>query len=171
MEKYAYTHWMSESEQARVSGYRRAAEILLEEARLQGAEVDLLFYPCLYLYRHYFELHLKMITKQEGVAPSNTERSHDLIKHWRKLRRFAEERLSLGRSDVQAIEDAVRLLHEIDPSGTKLRYAYTTKMQKVPDACDDPVHSKSTCELPSSIHVLGEGARSSTWTPRPLILL
>ncbi|MFO7564954.1 MAG: hypothetical protein R6X02_20080 [Enhygromyxa sp.] len=119
----AYTHWMSGSSWTRRAGFQAAADAVVEAALTQGAEKDLLIYPTLYLYRHYIELYLKELASKLDVAPRDSDGSHSLHEHWRRIRTYLVSNLEYEDDHLTLIDSVIKKFTGLDPTGTHTRYA------------------------------------------------
>lgn len=118
-----------------VEGYRTAADHVVEAivGRAARGQFDLLLHPVVFLYRHHFELALKMIIligRRYFDEKDDVPTGHDLMGLWREARRLLEKRWPDGDQEVD--ETVTRLLGELegfDPKGTAFRYPDTTDAQ------------------------------------------
>lgn len=79
--------------------------------------------PVLHLCRHAIELTLKSAIILEG---DSVEKIHDLTKTWDKSHTRIEN--AIGKEKTQGIGEFVSFLDEIDPRGTRFRYASDGKV-------------------------------------------
>jgi hypothetical protein len=117
-------------------GYRRAAEVLVEYTQTHGNET-FLFYPIVFMYRHYVELMLKKLIvalDEPGIrrSPELSEEQRKKLCQGRKahslqmLWDLVRERLkALGTGtpeDIEGVNFYIRQLDEIDPGAVSFRY-------------------------------------------------
>jgi hypothetical protein len=129
-------------------GYRRAAELLLPELITRSNEQ--LVFPFLFLWRHHIELYLKFLLKLAREHQGQTCKApkvHTLLQLWNSLRPLLEP--NMLDSDLEAVEQIVIDIHDVDPSSTEARYAdgetptgLIESLAKVPDGFN-PEHFAS----------------------------
>lgn len=70
-------------------GYWRAANSLVDKAKVESFERDFLVYPIIFCYRHYLELELKTMLALYGgaVGLESNWHSHDLVELWSQIER------------------------------------------------------------------------------------
>lgn len=118
-----------------VSGYRSAADSLVDRAVEDRFERDVLVYPILFLYRHAIELELKWLLsnygRQAGIQP--VWNSHELKPLWEKLLQVFE---ALGVEDPDETNSHVAFIvaqfSKIDPRSFSNRYPVDTKGIPIP---------------------------------------
>jgi len=107
-------------------GYKRAGDILVENALADRADCKNLVFPALFNYRHYIELALKAIVDDHGAfaGVSLGQKNHKLPELW-KL--FLEVASAFGNdcSDAAsvAVGKCIDELVAVDASSTVFRYA------------------------------------------------
>lgn len=108
-------------------GYKKLADAGVAHIAEAHWDVDLLVYPILFCYRHYLELRLKEfvltggdLVDQKLAFPTN----HILPQIWRAVRPLLEKIWpgAETKGQLDAIEDVVNQLSEIDPKSTAFRY-------------------------------------------------
>lgn len=123
------------SDEARVFGFRRGAELLysaIREAPGHDAQ-DLAFFPFAAIWRHQLELELKAALEEGrelwGVSEP-VPSTHDLMTLWGALRKLIElkarEETRPGRHHVT---EALKQLNKMDPDAQSFRYAKGTDGQ------------------------------------------
>jgi hypothetical protein len=126
------------NEDAVAAGYRIAARTIIMSLRSAGDEV-FLFYPVVFLYRHYVELLLKnlvaafdepgirQMTQADELSEKERDRlltAHSLQLLWDHLRPSVVALGNAVRAEtVEGVNSYIRQLNEIDPDSTKFRYA------------------------------------------------
>lgn len=114
-------------------GFRLAPDALIDKARQDETQPDLLFVPVAYLYRHYLELMLKDlgrlgVKRDLIVVPDNRLTQHDLQRLWQTARETIEAYWPASPADdLNAVEQVIREFHHFDPDGQSLRYAHDIK--------------------------------------------
>lgn len=146
-----------------ITGFQRAADMIVEAAKTDDDNPDELVFPVTYLYRHYLELMLKDMIRLgirlgaiEVRAKSNSEpcpncghrkvkkdwqSEHNLYKLWYLVKRLLREVWPEGPTDdLNATEQMILEFHKLDPSGQAFRYAKDNKdnqhLQEAPDKVD-----------------------------------
>jgi hypothetical protein len=141
--RYAYIH-----------AYFEAATVLANTSLKNGVK-DLLFYPILFNYRHYLELHLKSLIvgaeqlyfvmdelgDAKGKLNNSVQSQLDSIHSIECLFRLFEERLTLVSQEIfdPGVRKTIMQLHNRDPDGQVFRYhERTSKKPSMPDVeqCD-----------------------------------
>lgn len=116
-----YTH---STHELIIMGYKAAGDLLVEHAE-RGQ--DILVYPIVYLYRHYFELRLKSLIRaaKKLVDPHADEpsMSHNLPELWDALARYWPD-LDVDPQDesLQTSKAVIEEFHRYDPGATSFRY-------------------------------------------------
>jgi len=114
-------------------GYRRAADVILQQAS-QGASPDnFIIYPIIFLYRHYVELRLKEILKDGcPLLDESTDPPchHELTSLWRECRRIAERVWPNGdAAPLDATGKIIGQIAEHDATSFAFRYPVDTKLK------------------------------------------
>jgi hypothetical protein len=105
-----------------LNGYKDAADFLVTHAIEEGVgDPRRLLNPIMFLYRHYLELALKSLIREQKTFPT----IHELDKLWRICRSLIDE-ISPSASDNDEIQHTTRLIEEfckVDPkSALAFRY-------------------------------------------------
>ncbi len=108
------------------TGYKDAADIIVDHLPLQRGTLDTVVYPVLFLYRHFLELRLKGLVRDgrelldhDGGTPSG----HGLETLWRELRPMLEELWPENeQTDLDALEDYISQFSRVDPVSEVFRY-------------------------------------------------
>jgi hypothetical protein len=109
-----------------LQGYKRAGDILIQNALTERYDCDNLVFPALFNYRHYIELALKAIIEEHGgfAGVSLGEKDHKLPELWKLFLKIA---LAFGNdcSDAAAIAVGGCIIEfaSVDASSTAFRYA------------------------------------------------
>jgi hypothetical protein len=108
------------------TGYKDAADILVDSVISEGQRNDTLVYPIVFLYRQYLELALKNLIRQCLVyrgEQGNIPKHHQIVKLWSE----AQEQIALifpGEA-TEELDELGRLIGElssVDPTSTAFRY-------------------------------------------------
>lgn len=110
-----------------ITGYREAADILVEYIFKYDSGHDTLIYPIALNYRHYLELLLKDIIKKGNKLfniSADLEKIHNLLKLWSIARELAVRAWPQGDTNyIKPIDDCIDQLNTIDPTGMVFRYS------------------------------------------------
>jgi hypothetical protein len=134
-----------------ISGYREAADILVEGAREQYSLRGSLVYPIIFLYRHFLELELKYVLTTYGLylgQPADWE-NHDLEKLWIKVRGVIDHfALNEDKEGTDAIEACIVEMAKIDRGSFTFRYPVSKKGEPLSLALEslDLVNLRMTME-------------------------
>jgi hypothetical protein len=101
------------------SGYKTAADILVEYAKSSRSDLDRLVYPIVFNYRQFLELSVKFIVARYGnmVCVGPNWKSHDLDILWEifiKIICAVEE--DVNREEVRAVARIYKEFAELDPN-------------------------------------------------------
>jgi hypothetical protein len=118
-----WTHfqWFGISE-----GYRRAGELLVQQAIDHRSDLDFLVYPIVLVYRHSIELALKhvwtvgsQLLDQDPTFP----KKHDLVLLWTRCRALIEQIFpGEGTADLDAVGEVIDQFATRDPNSVAFRY-------------------------------------------------
>lgn len=108
------------------TGFKEAADVLVEEVSETRHRQDVLVFPIGFLYRHYIELRLKEIVKtgrelldEDGGAPTG----HNLTTLWGSARAIIEKVWpEASKDDLNATEGCLSRFAEADPGSDGFRY-------------------------------------------------
>ena len=122
----ACLNWCHDGWGLYASGYKEAADLLVQTVEQRSASQDTLVYPVLFLYRQYLELQIKDLIRQarrlqdvEGDFPKH----HRIAELWAICHKLLSE-VSPDDS-VDELKEIARLIGEfsaIDPSSMAFRY-------------------------------------------------
>lgn len=117
------------------TGYKRAADELVDRCIQDSSLLDVFAYPIFFLYRHYLELAIKLLFvwgMSENVVTSIPNNEHNLERLWRTIKPIIAKGIHLSEIiepnepiAQEAIKNADRLIKEIsdlDQRGTTFRY-------------------------------------------------
>lgn len=122
-------------------GYKRAGDVLVQQALSDRADRDNLVFPALFNYRHYIELALKAIIEERGAFAGVAlgTKDHRLPDLWRLFVQIATA-FQCDPADTAAlsVEHCISEFARIDPSSTTFRYAKTLRgdVPALPDGLD-----------------------------------
>lgn len=124
---YAESSRESASRAEYIDAYSESASVISEHAYHEAMEHIALFralaypplsIPVLHLCRHAIELTIKSVIVLEG---GSVEKVHNLAKTWDRSRACIED--ASGKEKARGISEFVSFLDEVDPRGTRFRYA------------------------------------------------
>lgn len=108
------------------SGYRMAADKLVELVMSEPGEQDFLVYPVVFLYRQWLELRLKCLiatTSQLLDQEAKWPTTHKLQPLWDTARSgVTKTRLGVPEEDLRFVSAFIREYSAIDPESTAFRY-------------------------------------------------
>jgi hypothetical protein len=111
-----------------VNGYKRAGDVLVQQALADRIDSANLIFPALFNYRHYLELALKGLIEQFGgrAGESLTDKDHKLPNLWKAFVRVAAAYgVDCTGSEGRAVGQCVSDFAAADASGTAFRYSQT----------------------------------------------
>lgn len=118
-----------------LSGYKKAADLLVEHAMNERADRDVLVYTIVFNYRQFVELSLKYLISAYGPAvgiPANWQ-THNLVSLWVS---FESMLTAYGTSDPDdadpIVKDVVSEFAKIDPGSYSYRYPVDQKGHAIP---------------------------------------
>jgi hypothetical protein len=116
-----------------ISGYKHAADILVDKIIDNTSITELLAFPIIFLYRHFIELSLKLIIRysyQLYDNQSDYEQIHSLEKLWKDCRLIAEKKWPNGEDQtLDATEKIIKEFLKIDSSSYETRYPELKKIK------------------------------------------
>ena len=108
-------------------GYKRAGDILVDQAAIDVVDRPNVIYAALFCYRQFIELSLKHLIEEFGQGkvwePRNT---HDLSRLWERFMSIANERGSHEGLGLEAAERLVAEMHEADHKADGFRFSTGT---------------------------------------------
>jgi hypothetical protein len=111
-------------------GYFEAVRLLLVEAQKPGILIDIVVYPICLIYRHAIELFIKYmihdleLTKTEDIFRKN----HGLAENWVLAKELiATAELQASETELNALDEVVACMEEVDPRGEIFRYPESIK--------------------------------------------
>lgn len=107
-------------------GYKRAGDLLIEQAACDVVDRNNVIYAALFCYRQAVELFLKKLIADFGrdVKPPS---GHDLSKLWNAFEAILRERGRADENGVQAVANIVAELHDADAKSDGFRYPTDNK--------------------------------------------
>lgn len=122
-----------------MTGYKLAADLMVQRAKADSFDRDALVYPVLFNYRQFIELSLKYIIATYGhtVGIEANWKSHDLDKLWISLGAVLKE---YGVEDPTgadpAVADVIAQFAKVDPASFSYRYPVDRAGNPIPIAHD-----------------------------------
>jgi hypothetical protein len=108
-----------------MTGYKAAADLMVERAARSGYDRDTLVFPIVFNYRHFIELSLKYLIATYGrtVNVESNWKSHDLADLWRTFKRVVK---AYGNNDPEhtdrVVEHIIAEFAKVDPGSSSYRY-------------------------------------------------
>lgn len=115
-----------------VLGYKKAADLLVEDVKMTAQAQDILVYPIVFLYRQYLELTLKLLIeitfKLADESHMKIPKKHDLSLLWNlfysKIKKIDS---SINGVDISLIKEVIPQFEEVDRSSMAFRYPIDNK--------------------------------------------
>ena len=126
----ACLNWCHNGWSLYASGYKEAADILVQRVEAHNAGQDTLVYPALFLYRQYLELQIKDLIRQARRLldkPGNFPKHHRIDNLWKVCHELLSE--VSPNDSVTELNEIARLIGEfsaVDPSSEGFRYPQDT---------------------------------------------
>lgn len=119
-------------------GFRSAARRLVDELVTDGQTaafpIDTVVYPIVFLYRHHFELFLKLLIRDCKLAQGEIgsfPKGHKLTPLWQEFRTLAEKLFPKADWSQNSTAEALfKELDAVDPIGQAARYPQSTAGDK-----------------------------------------
>jgi hypothetical protein len=113
------------------SGYKMAADLLVQHVIDTRVEQDLLIYPIVFLYRQFVELQLKEIIldgKKLFESSEDIPASHSITFLWNECRKIIEQVWPDGnKDDLDVVEECLNEFSRMDPKSMSFRYPVDTE--------------------------------------------
>jgi hypothetical protein len=110
-------------------GYFEGTRLLLTDAKVPGATIDVLVYPICFNFRHAVELYVKYIiadlSRVQGTG-RQYQPGHSLLRNWKKAKRLLKA-IDHATEEAALFEEVVRHIEEVDPTGQTFRYPESIK--------------------------------------------
>ena len=104
-------------------GYKRAGDILVDQAATDVVDRANIIYAALFCYRQSIELFLKKLIDEFGkgkvYSPKNT---HDLNRLWERFMCIANERGRSEQIDISTVQKLVTEMHDADQKSDGFRF-------------------------------------------------
>ena len=104
-------------------GYKRAGDILIDQAAADVVDRRNTIYAALFCYRQSIEVFLKRLIEEFGdgnlYSPKNT---HELSRLWERFMRIVNERASSESLGLSAVQKLVADMHEADQKSDGFRF-------------------------------------------------
>ena len=114
--------------QGRITGFRRAAEILYAAMLAEQSirDLDTVIFPYAACWRHCVELQLKTLLAQLRALsdlPAQGRHHHRIDQLWQETRKLMIEHFPSDRADPAPVGKVISQLARLDPDGQAFRYA------------------------------------------------
>ena len=104
-------------------GYKRAGDILIEQAAAVAADRRNIIYAALFCYRQSIELFLKRLIEEFGNGKvSSPKNTHELSRLWERFMCIVNERASSESLGLSAAQKLVAEMHEADQKSDGFRF-------------------------------------------------
>lgn len=152
------------------TGYKKAADLVVDQVKNGIGYQDFLVYPVMFLYRQYLELSIKnlifMSWRLLNITSDDDLRAHDIKRYWSKCNALLQQ-ISPGDS-IQALRDVGRLIDQFsehDPISMAFRYPVSlpdkaTKERKPTLQGLSVVNLRNAQDVIANISVLFAGAEA-----------
>ncbi|NHE67803.1 hypothetical protein G9U53_26215 [Rhodococcus sp. D-46] len=108
-----------------VTGYRKAAALIVDNVAATGRDQDYLVYPFLMCWRHHIELQLKslyLLLHRWHRSSAEPMRTHKIMTLWRKVRPLLKQMDSAEDPEITDVARILAQLEGFDPSSEHFRY-------------------------------------------------
>jgi HEPN domain-containing protein len=163
----ACLNYMSDSWELFISGYKKAADLIVNQVKKTKSHRDLLVYPIVFLYRQYLELRLKYLIKEGSKLIGSYDdfpKTHKLDKLWKKTRKILDEAFpedsEESKEQLDIIENLIKQFVSIDPDSFAFRYP-TNKKGNTSLPRIKHINLRNLSEVMSRIETILDGASSS----------
>ncbi|MBN9585727.1 MAG: hypothetical protein J0G34_10060 [Afipia sp.] len=118
-----------------MTGYKKAADLLVEKSQRSGYDRDTLVYPIIFMYRQFIELELKYLVSTYGsrVGVTANWKSHDIAFLWSE---FVKVLTAYGVNDPDQTDSVVRSIvaefAKVDPGSYSYRYPVDIHGREIP---------------------------------------
>ncbi|MER2635697.1 MAG: hypothetical protein ABTQ30_17780 [Rhizobiaceae bacterium] len=132
-------------------GYKRAGDILIQNAMTDPHHRDSLIFPALFSYRHYIELALKATVEEHGNFAGVTlnSKNHKLPELWQLFVKIGAW-FGCDDADVAAVGRCIEEFANIDARSTAFRYARNLKGD-TPCLLSDGLDLENLCDVMNGI--------------------
>jgi len=102
-------------------GYKRAGDILIDQAAADVVDRPNVIYAALFCYRQFIELSLKRLIEEfgKGEAPKNT---HELSRLWERFMFIVNDRGSIESIGLSTVQELVTEMHHADQKSDGFRF-------------------------------------------------
>lgn len=122
----ACLNWQYDNWDLYASGYKTAADILVQYVIETRSERDTLVFPIVFNYRQYLELRCKEIIRVGRMLADEAAefpKTHDLKKLWELCREIiTDSEPSASEADLEAIDESISQFCAIDSKSQAFRY-------------------------------------------------
>lgn len=110
-------------------GYKRAGDLLIDQASANVIDRSNVIYAALFCYRQAIELYLKSLIAEFGVNVKYSE-DHKLKSLWGSFKDIVNERGKGNSVDLYAVETLILEMHNADQNSDSFRYPATKTTKK-----------------------------------------
>jgi hypothetical protein len=122
-----------------ITGYKRAADLMVERATVDRYDRDALVYPILFNYRQFIELSLKYLISTYGhtIGVQAIWNSHRLDELWRAFKAVLDG-YGIGEpgGTGSVVAGVIAEFAKVDPASFSYRYPVDTRGRPIPSTVD-----------------------------------
>lgn len=153
--------WYSDPTELYVTGYKEAADSLVQIISDRKGSADSLIFPIVFLYRQYLELRIKDILKEGNKllgVEYKQKAEHKLSKLWPKARNIIVELWPEEDDEpLKAIDSLISQFSEVDPNSTSFRYPKNFKGDNSVKSDLPRINLRNLAEVIESMSMLLDG--------------
>lgn len=161
----ACVNWYHDPTEAYISGYKEAGDTLVNSVADRSGSADTLFFPIVFLYRHYIELRLKSLLHDGHrlLDQANDQKpEHRLSKLWPKVRAILVELWPDGsEEDLATTDSLIAQFERIDPRSTTFRYPRGLDGEKSLDIESRRINLRNLKEVVGAMSIILEGSAAA----------
>ena len=161
----ACVNWYRDPTEVYVCRYKEAGDRLVNSVADRSGTADTLFFPIVFLYRHYIELRLKSLLHDGHRLLDREyvqESEHRLSRLWPEVRAILVELWPAGsEEDLAAIDSLITQFEKIDPRSTTFRYPKDLDGRNSLDIEVPRVNLRNLMEVVGAMSIILEGSASA----------
>jgi len=118
-----------------MTGYKKAADLLVEQSQRSGYDRDTLVYPIIFMYRQFIELELKYLISTYGprTGVKANWKSHDIAHLWSEFVKVLAAYEVKDPDDTDSVVSAiVAEFAKVDPKSYSYRYPVDIHGKEIP---------------------------------------
>ena len=158
----ACVNWYHDPTEVYISGYKEAGDSLVNSVADRRGTADSLFFPIVFLYRHYIELRIKSLLHDGHRLldrESEQKPEHQLSKLWPEVRAILVELWPDGNEDdLATIDSLIAQFEQIDPRSTTFRYPKGFDGKNSLDIDSPRINLRNLKEVVGALAIILEGS-------------